>query len=253
MLVQIISDTHNDLRRFIPNKNVDLIIHAGDFNSGAVASIKPIEDFVNLCNSYGKACVFVLGNHDYYGHNFYNSAIEIECYKRGYNLLTLNNTFKYKSFEFIGNIFGTDFELPDTGYNNVDLTKMYCRRNISDFYEIYRDSALDDLFTPDDYINEFNKSLEFIEPYRYKENIVLVSHFPLSKTCLDPRYLNSPLNPYFINDINLEGFNIVVSGHTHTTLHNKIGNTDVYINAYGYSNKNNFECLMYENDFIIEL
>lgn len=253
MKIQIVSDTHNDLRKFKPNANADLIVHAGDFNSGRVASIKPIEDFVDLCNAYDKECVFVLGNHDYYGHNFYNNPVERECYNRGYNLLTLNKTFKYKGFEFVGNIFGTDFKLPGTGYNNVELTKMYCRRNISDFYEIYVDDALDDLLTPDDYIKEFNKSLEAIEPYRYEENIVLVTHFPISSTCLDPRYQNNPLNPYFINEVDLEGFDTVISGHTHTTLHNKVNNTDVYINAYGYSDDFSFECLLYDPDFIIEI
>lgn len=253
MKIQIVSDTHNDLRRFTPNKDVDLIVHAGDFNTGAFARITPIEDFVNLCASYNKECVFVLGNHDYYGHNFYNSFIEKECYKRGYNLLTINNSFKYKGFEFIGSIFGTDFKLPGIEYFNTDLIKIQSQRNITDFYEIYANDSLDVLFTPDDYIKEFNRSLEYIESYRYKENIVLVTHFPLSNKCLDPRYKDSPLNPYFINDIDLNGFLNVISGHTHTTIIDKIENTNIYINAYGYSNKNNFECLMYESDFIIEI
>lgn len=153
----------------------------------------------------------------------------------------------------IGNIFGTDFKLPGIEYQNTELLKMHAKRSINDFYSIYKDDSFDTLFTPDDYIKEFNNSLDYIENYRHKENVVLVSHFPLSATCLDPRYLESPLNPYFINDIDLEGFSTVISGHTHTTLQNKIGNTNVYINAYGYSNKNNFECLMYESDFIIEI
>ena len=253
MKLQIVSDTHNDLRKFKPNKNADLIVHAGDFNSGRIASIQPIVDFVDLCKAYNKECVFVLGNHDYYGNNFYNSYIERECFKRKYNLLTRNKIFEFKGYTFVGGIFGTDFKLPGDFYKDVDLTKFYSQRNINDFYEIYTDDSFCRLLLPEDYIVEYNKSVELIESYRYEENIVIVSHFPLSSTCVDPRYNKNVLNPYFINDINLEGIRTIISGHTHTTMHNKVGDTDIYINAYGYSDKFNFECALFDPDFIIEV
>lgn len=253
MKLQIVSDTHEDLSRFIPNKFADLIVHAGDFTSGSIASIKPIEDFVNLCSDYNKECVFVLGNHDYYGHNFYNNPIEKECLKRNYNLLNKENTFEYQGFKFVGNIFGTDFQLPGEYYQNTDLIKFYSKRSVNDFYSIYTDDSLSTLLLPEDYIKEFNASLDLLNTYRNQENIVVVTHFPLSEQCLDPRYTNNILNPYFINNIDLTGFKTIISGHTHTTMTKKVNNTDIYINAYGYSNGYKYECHMFDTNFIIDL
>ena len=48
MLLQIISDTHSDLSRFIPNPRADLIVHAGDFTK-TDDSLVQIYKFVAKC------------------------------------------------------------------------------------------------------------------------------------------------------------------------------------------------------------
>lgn len=255
MKIQIVSDTHEDISRFKVNKNVDLVIHAGDFSKSNKASIDDIEAFVVLCKEKNVEHAFVLENHDYYGYELFNSELVNECIKRNYNLIDLNRPFYFKGFTFIGGLFGTDFKLPFENYKDIDFTKSFSKFNIMDFYRIYRDIDTNQLIVPEDYEELFNKSLESIEQYRNKENIVLVTHFPVSSLCLDPKFKNNPLNPYFINDINLEGFNTVISGHTHLTNSFKKDNTNIYINASGYTSEyyNQVECPDFDPNFIIEV
>lgn len=255
MKIQIVSDTHEDLSRFNVNKNVDLIIHAGDFSKSDISSITHIEDFIDKCTKSNTEYAFVLGNHDYYGHSLENSLLVKECIDKGYNLIDINKPFIFKDHTFIGGLFGTDFKLPFDIYKDIEFTKAYCKYNIMDFYRIYKDNSLDELITPEDYIKLFNKSLEYINSYRNKENIIVVTHFPLSSICIDPKYKNNPLNPYFINDIDLEGFKTVISGHTHLTNKFKKDNTNIYINASGYTTNyyNQIECLDFDDNFIIEV
>lgn len=254
MKIQVVSDTHEDLSRFKVNTSVDLVIHAGDFSKSEKGCITFIEDFVNKCSEVNIPCAFVLGNHDYYGDNFNNSSIEKECFKRNYNLITLNKNFVFKDYTFIGGLFGTDFELPSDKIVDLEFTKSYCKYNIMDFYAIYKDDSKSNFITPQDYIELFNKYVEYLDQYRHKENIILVTHFPISSVCLDPRYINNPLNPYFINDVNLEGFKNIISGHTHLTNNFKVQDTNIYINASGYSNMyGQIECPSFDTDFIIEV
>lgn len=255
MKIQLVSDTHEDISRFQVNKDVDLVLHAGDFTKSDIASIEHMEAFVVKCSEEGVECAFVLGNHDYYGHDFYNSSLVKECYERGYNLIDIYKPFVYKDYTFIGGLFGTDFKLPFDQYKDVEFTKAYCKHNILDFYRIYSDASKDSFITPKDYLKLYNKYLEYIKLYENKENIVLVTHFPVSSVCLDPKYKNNPLNPYFINDIDLSGFKNVVSGHTHLTNSFKKDNVNIYINASGYTSQNysQVECPEFDPNFIIEV
>ena len=46
MKIQLLSDTHEDLKRFKPSPEVDLIIHAGDFSKSLYNSIEHIVNFI---------------------------------------------------------------------------------------------------------------------------------------------------------------------------------------------------------------
>ncbi|WP_439750255.1 metallophosphoesterase [Kingella oralis] len=61
MKLHILSDTHG--QTVTPHPDADLIVHAGDFGNGR----RGAEAFQAACAAAGKPCVFVLGNHDFYG------------------------------------------------------------------------------------------------------------------------------------------------------------------------------------------
>lgn len=56
MKIQLLSDTHEDLKRFEPSSEVDLIIHAGDFTS-RLDGINQIIKFTDICKEHGKPYV----------------------------------------------------------------------------------------------------------------------------------------------------------------------------------------------------
>ena len=113
--------------------------------------------------------------------------------------------------------------------------------SVNDFNLIYTDSNT--RITPDEFETLHNTEWNFYSQYKHKENVILISHFPMSEICLDPFYaqpMYKDLNPYFINNKNTEGFKLILSGHTHTCINKK----DIYgcthiINAYGYSSEFN--------------
>ena len=44
---------------------------------------------------------------------------------------------------------------------------------------------------------------------------MVLTHFPPHPACIAPPYADSPLNPYFINQIDVAGFDYWIAGHTH--------------------------------------
>ena len=257
MKIQIVSDLHEDCSRFKVNKTVDLVINAGDFSKSNTSTIEPIEEFVLKCLESKKQCAFVLGNHDYYGHSLQNNPLIQECIDCHYNIITLDRPFDFKGYNFIGGMFGTDFKLPGDLYKDIEVNKALCKSHVMDFYRIYSNKTEQTFISPEEYLEFFNTHLEGIESYRHKDNTVLVSHFPLSHLCTDPKFINNSLNPYFINDIDLTGFKTVISGHTHSTRFISIGDTDIHINASGYTSRYHdeyqVECADFNPEYIIEI
>ena len=213
MKIQLVSDTHGNLERFKIAEEADLIIHAGDFTSGVGDSIKYISEFAELCKSHNKDYVLVKGNHDYYGFVYRDEVLkrldDLEI-----NYLITGKEFKFKDWTFIGDTLFTEFNLPN--YNN-EFIKENAQYYLNDFKHIrYNYSSM---MTPQDYIAEFYKQYNWINSFRNKENIFVVTHFVPSMELIHPYYVDNPLNPYFVNNLDLTGFQHWAVGHclTHDT------------------------------------
>ena len=242
LTLQLISDTHSNLSRFKPSLSADLIIHAGDFTSYVGDSVEQITLFKDMCDFYDKSHLIVLGNHDYYGFVYRKDLLE--CLDNNHiNYLTVNKEFKYRNYTFIGDTLFTNFRnLP-----NPNIFKHF----ISDFNFIKNNENIN--IQPEDYVNFYNDQLNFINKYRNKSNIVVVTHFPPSIELTDPQYEGNFLNPYFINDIDLKGFNHWICGHTHYTTKKIIDNCNCYINASGYISSDQIECSDFDKEYLIYL
>lgn len=247
MKIQLLSDTHEDLKRFKPSSEVDLIIHAGDFSKSLHNSIEHIINFVDICEEYNKDYVIVLGNHDYYGFVYRDEVIKtLDDLKINY--LVVGKEFKFKGWTFIGDTLFSEFNLPN--YDNeflINNAKYY----LSDFHYIGYNST--SLVTPQDYISEFYKQYKWINSFRNKENIFVITHFVPSVQLIHEQYEQSPLNPYFVNNLNLKGFSHWACGHSHQTIRNVIDGCNVYMNAYGYTDNINWECPEFNENYIIEI
>lgn len=236
MKLQILSDNHTFDYDFHPD--ADVVVHAGDFSNNLRGCI----EFVEACKSENKEHVFVLGNHDYYGS-------DIESVKRffndhpEYNCLFPEKTIEINGYTFVGGTLFTNFRANILQYDHPDQfenNKINAEECVRDFTSITKNNGKE-YVTANDYVTEFNKTYNFINKYRNKDKVVVVSHFPPHLACLDPYWGNNPytkhLNPYFINDLDIKGFKLWLCGHTHTALDTIVDKCRIVINPLGYPNE----------------
>lgn len=229
--LQIISDTHT--QDYELNADADLIVHLGDFSNGRS---EYIDEFVNKCKDINKPYVFVLGNHDFY-HRYIEDVYK-ELDDKGYNYLTTGKEFKFQDKTFVGGTLWSNFrasKVQNTKPIQFDKNKEYAKACVNDFNYIYYKNRL---ITPEDYITLFNEDYNWINKYRGRDDVVVMTHFPANICCLDPYWGNHPtgqfLNPYFINDLDCTGFPLILSGHTHTAIDKVVDGTRFIINPFGH-------------------
>ena len=156
--------------------------------------------------------------------------------------------FKFKDWTFIGDTLFSEFNLPN--YNNdflLDNAYYY----LSDFKFIKYNYSSN--ITPQDYVKLFNEQWSWIESYKNKENVFVITHFLPSIKLEHPDYKNSYLNPYYMSNKDLTGFKHWAAGHSHQTIRNVIDGCNVYMNAYGYTNGIQWGCPEFDPNYIIEL
>lgn len=246
MKLQLLSDTHGS--PYFIDQNADLIVHLGDFGNG----LKGAVEFHENCKKLGKPYVFVQGNHDFYHENM------TEVYRKiqdlGLNCLFEHRVFEFDGWSFVGGTLFTNFRQNTVVFREHEKFKLISERCIADFgyiFDYQTNEKSEKRITGNDYVRFFNHQLNWINRFRGKDKTVVLTHFPPSLICQDPQFDSSPLNPYFINDINLEGFKFWFSGHTHSAIDTVFQGCRVVINPLGYPNeqgKNGFI-----SDLLIEL
>lgn len=242
MKIQLISDTHGHLNRFVPHQAADLIIHAGDFTVHHDKDCQHIWQFIDRCKQHRKPYVLVLGNHDYYGHQLGLDLPHL-LKAQGVNVLYRGDVFEFEGVRFIGDTLWTDFDLYGAP-SDTDWWLYY--QNIPDFAFIQKVSH-------EQMIEEHLKAVEFFEQHRHQKDVFVISHFPPCAQLLDQRFANSALNPYFINNLSVQGFEYWACGHTHRTHRTVVDGCHLYINASGYQSQTQLECTDFDETYLIEL
>lgn len=244
MKLHILSDTHG--QPVIPHPAADLIVHAGDFGNGR----RGAEAFQAACERAGKPCVFVLGNHDFYGENI--DDLPRELIAAGAPLLTENRSLEFSGYTFVGGTLWSNFRQHCATKKQFRENIALARNSIADFFYIAaRTPPRERHIEPEDYIARFNAQLSFIEQFRHRARTIVLTHFPPHTACIAPPYADSPLNPYFINQIDLEGFDYWIAGHTHHAVDIVQDSCRIIINPLGYPNE--YGANGYRNGFLLEL
>ena len=231
MKLHILSDTHG--QTVTPHPDADLIIHAGDFGNGRHGA----EAFQAACAAAGKHCVFVLGNHDFYGEHL--DELPRELIAANAPLLTANRPLKFGGYTFVGGTLFSNFRLPWANKKQFRENLALACRNIANFFYIAAGKAPHERRAePEDYIIErFDAQLNFIEHFRHRARTIVLTHFPPHLACTAPQYADSPLNLYFINQIDLAGFDCWIAGHTHQAVDTVQDGCRLIINPLGYPNE----------------
>ena len=125
MKLHILSDTHG--QTVTPHPDADLIVHAGDFGNAR----RGAEVFQAACAAASKPCVFVLGNHDFYGEHL--DELPRELIAAGAPLLTANRPLEFGGYTFVGGTLFSNFRLPWVNKKQFRENLALARRNIADF------------------------------------------------------------------------------------------------------------------------
>lgn len=241
MKIQILSDTHNHKNINI-SKEADLIVHAGDFGNGLYSLFQ----FVDKCKALNKPYVLVLGNHDFYGYSLKEVYQRLD--KENINYLKEEKEFTFNGYTFVGGTLFSNFRSNVDNEFNVDDHKLNAFNNIYDFsviqagFTFNKDHQIVPRYiTPNDYHTEFNKQYNWINQYRNKDKVIVLTHFPMHLCCLTDYWKNHPTayicNPYFVNDLNVEGFKLIISGHVHSAIDTIVDDCRVIVNPLGYPNE----------------
>lgn len=235
MKIQPISDLHLDCIRpdvrkgllaSIINPEADLVIFAGDMCEGRQIHILKEE-----VKGIDKPILYLAGNHEYWGKDApgFNSWLIREMENVENVTVIEKNYFVYGDVIVMGGTLWTNLHNP-----NDALTAMY---HMADYSHTEK-------LTPD-WSNEQHDSLvafitECLKLPNFKgmKKVVATHHGPSFKA-VNPKYRFDATNCGFFS--NLDGIleetwapNIWIHGHSHSFLDQKIGNTRVIRNPFGY-------------------
>jgi len=249
MKIQILSDLHNEFLRnskpvenhnwkgFIPETDADIVILAGDIDTGA----QGIEWACKESNRLDKPVIYVLGNHEFYHHEYGSLKNKILQFCGGTNVHCLDcGLYVMDGVRFIGATLWTDYEA------NVripqDLAMYHVGKSLADHYviKIKSDNAYRK-FKPIDALAIHRVERRWIEEQLAKPfdgKTVVVTHHGPHHVCQHPQYPVSDITSAFHSDlsklIDENDIDLWIYGHTHTNLNIAISKTRIISNQAGY-------------------
>lgn len=239
MNLQIASDLHLEhliaafpgYRVIEPAPGADVLILAGDIHSG----IKAVKTFAD----WPVPVLYVVGNHEFYGHSFDQLRVDLSAACRGTNVHFLDNSeLVLGDIRFLGATLWTDYRL----FSGMPVEKAHlvATANLADHRYIGTQAGM---FSPKDACDQHEQSLAWLkrrlaQPFDGKT--VVISHHAPHIRSVHERYLGSPLNVCFASNLDavLEGPNapaLWVHGHVHDTFAYKVGACQVVANPRGYA------------------
>lgn len=219
MRVQILSDLHFEFhadvgRSFVAGlcPDVDVLVVAGD-----LAPSRQLESSLHLlCDRYSQV-VFVSGNHEFY----HASPREVAQLKRKLSLVPNLHWLECET-TVIG---GVRFVGTTLWFEHLPG----CTDDLNDFHMI-------EDFVP--WVYEQNReSQSYLETAVRSGDVVITHHLP-SQRSVAPKFTDSPLNQFFVCDVERvmrdRRPQLWVHGHTHTSCDYLIDKTRVVCNPLGY-------------------
>ena len=232
MKLHVLSDLHEEFGSFkMPAVDRDVLVLAGDLNVGRNGL-----PFLERACKHGPV-VYVLGNHEYYNHDF--DEIGKFWTRLGMkNLIVLENGTKViGNTRFIGATLWTSMDGRDP------RTMTVARNEISDYSVIRKGTSA---LSVGDTIVCFDRSIAFLKNELQKPfpgpTVVVTHHLP-SRKSIAPQFEGDPVNGAFASP--LDGLILEhqpaawIHGHTHSSCDYSIGRTRVACNPRGYSDRDN--------------
>jgi len=237
MKIQVLSDLHAEfIMRFrgIPSisPSADILVMAGDITN-TPNRLRAI--LLDLRQKTSIPIIAVLGNHEFYGHNFQTADSKYKKACEGipdFHLLR-DSYVDIQDYRITGATlwtsynYGNDIEWAIHAMNDFNHIKYHKYLSKTDF-------ALK-------IVTRYSNSLRYIKKVlretENKKTIIVTHHAPSTKS-IHPNYINNLANYAFVNDLDdliIETSpNLWIHGHVHNHFDYYIGSTRIVANPFGY-------------------
>lgn len=234
MKLHILSDLHLEFSQLdIPAVDAQILVLAGDIATGS----KGI-DFAKSVSSRYAHILYVMGNHEFYGHDISTMKVEIKNSAQNTNIHVLdNNVFTYENVDFIGSTLWTDFQLYSKDTKFVEMSKNIAAQSMNDF-RIIRDGNT--AFTAEKSaklcLENQTYLISQLSQSQARKKVVITHHCP-SKKSVAKKYEGDFLNSAFANNLDeiVMKSDLWIHGHTHSEFDYNLGDSRVVCNPRGYS------------------
>jgi len=231
MELHILSDIHLECERFEPPEtSADVVILAGDIGVGTRGI-----DWAK--KHFDVPVLYIPGNHEY--HNPSLSMIEhltdMQRACEGSTVMLMDNkVMVIEGVRFIGTTLWTDLKnFESVLYCDADriITDYEVSRNVGGL--VHFDSA------HAQYLFARNRAwLESELAQSFTGKTVVVTHHAPSQKSIAAQYVGNDWNPCFASDLErlMDGVDLWIHGHTHSSLDYNIKGTQLMCNPRGYPN-----------------
>lgn len=233
------SDLHLEFNDSLPLTGldgVDVLVLAGDVDTSPEYYSQLLK---KLRIMYAGPVLFVMGNHEYYGHQFptviddYRNAIE---WDQNAHILE-KQSFVLNDVRFLGTTLWTDFAEGRQMRN--------CQHMMADYSVIMRSN--NSCITPEIILDEHKADIDWLDSMLdgapdYRANVVITHHAPSFRS-QHPRFAGSLMSGGFCSNqerrIQKWKPDIWIHGHVHDSMNYRIGKTRVLCNPWGYAEEGN--------------
>ena len=202
--------------------------------------------------------IYVLGNHEFYGGDFYLTQSKVLEFFNKYNLstnvtlLTSDNCPEIEDYIFLGDTLWTNCN------NDDPITKLIISDGMNDYRVIRNDKLGYRRLKPDDTYEKHKKQLanfdRNLKLFKGKKIIMVTHHAPSFQSVNEEYKTDYHMNGGFVSNldefiINHPQIKLWIHGHTHNSFNYDIGSTKVICNPMGYPKRANLRTVFENKEF----
>lgn len=253
MKLRVLSDLHIEINGEpdFPDVECDGVVLAGDTGTGLSGIHWALRRFP------GVPVVYVFGNHEYYGQNFFRLQRKAAEAAHGTNLTVLENTsVEWQGWRIFGATLWTDLAVlgdPESAVHSLSGPQ-----GMNDYRRIRYDfGGKFPKLRPMHTAREHRRTLEALNGFLNEggQRLIITHHAPSARSLPEEDRLD-PCAPGYASAldaiVSASGARVWIHGHIHQSVDYSIGATRVLSNPLGYS-KLGSSNPHFQADFLIEL
>lgn len=211
-----------------PSIGEDVVVLAGDIHQGVDGIYWAQQAFKS------RPVLYVLGNHEFYGHDWDQLIIEARAAAVGSNITFLEqDAVVIDGIRFLGCSLWTDFRLWGPDRERQAMGK--ASRKMNDYHVIKRGGRR---LTPPESVERHRHSVEWLKA-QLSDNVptVVVTHHAPTEQTVNPDYRCEILNSAYhskLDELIAPPVIAWIHGHTHYSVVERVNGIPVLVNTAGY-------------------